>query len=68
MSYSQDAVKAARQDNGASLEGFHLDLPSTSERIRMSCGDAISSLCIAPVGGETAGIAAGAQFRPKGSW
>ena len=62
----QDAVRSARKDSGASLAGFKLDLPATSERIRMGCGDQIVSLCAAPVG-----AAAGArsdQFMTKGSF
>ncbi len=59
--YPQDAVKSARKESGASLEGFKLDLPATSERIRMGCGDHIVGLCAAP-GAQSD------QFKTKGSF
>lgn len=52
----KDAVTAARGESGY----FELRMPATSERIRMACGDKISSECIAS-GESTA-------FQAKGSY
>jgi xanthine dehydrogenase/oxidase len=35
----REAVKAARQMNGAGIEGWSLDSPATSERLRLAVGD-----------------------------
>lgn len=43
----QDAILAARQEKG--YTGYYqLNLPATSERIRMACTDPITTLCITP--------------------
>lgn len=52
----KDAVTAARGDNAGY---FEFRMPATSERIRMACGDVISSECI---GSEQA------KFQAKGSF
>jgi xanthine dehydrogenase/oxidase len=60
----KDAINAARSEK-AQLEGedyYPLDLPATSERIRMACVDDITALCC-PRGEEHA-----STFRAKGSW
>jgi len=67
----KDAVAAARRgreeeglssaDDNAIGDHFEFRLPATSERIRMACGDAISSECISSVGGLAS------SFQPKGS-
>ena len=36
---------AAREQNGLSNLNYHLEMPATSERIRMGCGDEIAGLC-----------------------
>ena len=52
----KDAMAAARRDNGN--DGyFEFHMPATSERIRMACGDTISSECITS-----------SSFQPKGSY
>jgi len=40
----RDAIMAARRDHGLT-DYYRLDLPATSERIRMACGDNIAKLC-----------------------
>ena len=35
----KDAISAARQENGLGSEYFRLDLPATSEKIRIACAD-----------------------------
>lgn len=40
-------MNAARRDNGFT-EYYPLNLPATSERIRMACTDNIAKLCISP--------------------
>ena len=62
----KNAVDAARLEHTVEKEGkemfYQLDLPATSERIRMGCGDTITShLCMQPG-------ADGTSYRPKGSW
>lgn len=50
----RDAVRAARfdnlasgeQKNDAATEYYNMDLPATSERIRMACADDIAQMCI----------------------
>ena len=42
----KDAVMAARAENLDSNEYFDLDMPGTSERIRMACADDIAVACI----------------------
>jgi xanthine dehydrogenase/oxidase len=41
----KDAIKAARAETGCDDEYYPLDLPATSERIRMGCADRITALC-----------------------
>ena len=53
----KDAIRAARLENGVT-EYYPLNLPATSERIRMACSDELSAVC---VGNNT-------LFQPKGSW
>lgn len=55
----KDAVTAARKESN-STGYFEFRMPATSERIRMACGDKISSECIAS---ENA-----ASFQAKGSY
>mmetsp|Transcript_19263 Transcript_19263/g.41761 ORF Transcript_19263/g.41761 Transcript_19263/m.41761 type:complete len:1654 (+) Transcript_19263:272-5233(+) len=56
----KDAVAAARGEGSDSSGYFEFRLPATSERIRMACGDKISSECIAS--------GTSASFQPKGSF
>lgn len=55
----KDAVASAREANGSGGGYFEFRMPATSERIRMSCGDAISTECI--IDGDST------SFQPKGS-
>ncbi len=57
----KDAVTAAREGSGVAGY-FEFRLPATSERIRMMCGDEISSECIAAASDVTS------SFQPKGSF
>lgn len=41
----QNAVFAARAQNGAVSMDYHLEMPATSERIRMGCADRIADIC-----------------------
>lgn len=54
----KDAVTAAREGK----DYFEFRMPATSERIRMLCGDKISSECVAATGKESS------SFQPKGSY
>eukprot|EP00604_Paraphysomonas_vestita_P000034 CAMPEP_0174825658 /NCGR_PEP_ID=MMETSP1107-20130205/42974_1 /TAXON_ID=36770 /ORGANISM="Paraphysomonas vestita, Strain GFlagA" /LENGTH=945 /DNA_ID=CAMNT_0016057477 /DNA_START=1478 /DNA_END=4315 /DNA_ORIENTATION=+ len=55
----RNALIAAREQNGIPRdEYFQFNLPSTSERIRMLCGDNIANLTL---NGDH-------HFQPKGSW
>jgi len=54
----KDAVRAARKGS----DYFEFRMPATSERIRMLCGDKISSECVAATGKESF------SFQPKGSY
>ena len=69
---SPGAVNAARSANAkANSHYYALDLPATSERIRMGCADDITSLCINPnaaMNAETAASESFMEFKPKGSW
>jgi len=56
-----NAVDAARDEN-KDPAFFTMDLPATSERIRMACGDNIASRLCMQTGVEDA------SYRPKGSW
>lgn len=64
----KDAVAAARRDGagGCGDSYFEFRLPATSERIRMACGDAISSESIIGAGGGSS--TSPASFQPKGSF
>lgn len=58
----RNAVLAAREDNGISKANYlRMNLPATSERIRMSCGDSIANATIGTA--EEC-----ARFQTKGSW
>jgi xanthine dehydrogenase/oxidase len=58
----RNAIKSAREESGGSPnEYFSLNLPATSERIRMSCGDAIAA---STIGGEKDPK----HYQAKGSW
>lgn len=55
----RNALVAAREQNGLPRdEYFQFNLPSTSERIRMMCGDEISNLT----------LSGNRNFQTKGSW
>jgi len=58
----RDAISAARSQNLKRNEYFDLDMPGTSERIRMACADEIALECIAKSGKTIS------DFRPKGSY
>eukprot|EP00581_Thalassiosira_minuscula_P019373 CAMPEP_0183714692 /NCGR_PEP_ID=MMETSP0737-20130205/9144_1 /TAXON_ID=385413 /ORGANISM="Thalassiosira miniscula, Strain CCMP1093" /LENGTH=1608 /DNA_ID=CAMNT_0025943675 /DNA_START=54 /DNA_END=4880 /DNA_ORIENTATION=- len=66
----KDAVASTRKEglsknntaHNNSDEYFEFRMPATSERIRMACGDTISSECITASAGELA------PFQPKGSF
>lgn len=53
------AVSSFRKSQLEHYDFHMIDLPATSERIRMSCPDEIAQLCIG---------ANSSSFRPKGSW
>ena len=59
----KDAIRSARKDNGLDQKGddWVLDLPATSERIRMGCGDK-------EIAGECGAIEDVGSFRCKGSY
>jgi hypothetical protein len=64
-------VLAARKDQGHT-DYYQLNLPATSERIRMACNDEIAKLCITGAGGSAlAGAETAApgvvHFQPRGS-
>lgn len=56
----RNAIAAAREQNISSTDYFQLNLPVTSERIRMTCCDSFASRTV-PNGN-------GSDFQPKGSW
>ena len=59
-----DAVQAARSERGLDTESdrfFPMQCPATSERIRMSCADPLTKLCML-------GDSDHSSFQPKGSW
>lgn len=58
----KDAVAAARTENLNRNEYFDLDMPGTSERIRMACADEIATECIEKSGKSIE------NFAPKGSY
>ena len=66
----KDAICAARKENNKSSEYYTLDLPATSERIRMACGDSIAtSLCQQPqLPQPPSSEQKDNQYYPKGSW
>jgi len=68
----KDAIRSTRiQELGEVAGQFVLNLPSTSERIRMSCGDPIALECLLPnVENEdlTEGKEELSGFQPKGSF
>jgi xanthine dehydrogenase/oxidase len=66
----KDAIRAARlQELGEAAGQFVLNLPSTSERIRMSCGDPISCESVLPTTEEEAfAKEAILGFQTKGSF
>lgn len=53
-----EAINAFRRPLFPRHDFFMMDLPATTERIRMSCPDAIAQLC----------TDSNISFRPKGSW
>jgi len=66
----KDAINAARAEQGFS-DYYQLNLPATSERIRMACADDITQLCVAEADAvgkvDTQSLPTSDQFYPKGS-
>jgi xanthine dehydrogenase/oxidase len=59
----RDAVKYARVQNNQN-EFFEMNLPVTSERIRMACADNITKLCVS----DTNPRGNFSNFQARGSW